>query len=172
MIIARMFSRTELESLVRVHQDRLQWYLHYLGCPRDDIADLVQETFIRLLSAARKDTSPAATASWLFATARNLMLSHLRQMRRRPMFEDFDAADRVWREHEGNDEGAAQRAALNQCLEELRPKARLALELRHGERLSRRDIATRIDTTESGLKILLERARRRLRECVQRRLKA
>jgi len=172
MITEQELDRREIESLVREHQERLQRYLHYMGCPRDDIADLVQETFVRLLRAQRRDVSATATAAWLRVTARNLLVDRNRSVRRRPLFEDLDAADRAFAAYDADDGGEALRDALRKCLAGLRPKARTAVELRHGDNLSRSQVAAKLGTTTSAIKILLERARRKLRECVRRRLSA
>ena len=52
----------------------------------------------------------------------------------------------------------------------LRGKARRAVDLHHLEGLSYREAAARLDLSINGVKALLSRARRALRECVSRRL--
>ena len=161
-----------VEALVRVHQDPLRAFLHFLGCPRGQLDDVIQETFLALLRGPFEDRSPEATAGWLRRTARNHYLRALEQARREPPFEDLEEAEAVWVAFEGGDGGARYLEALTRCLDSVGGKVREVLGLRYQEALARAEIARRLELTESGVNSILVRARKQLRACVERRLGA
>jgi RNA polymerase sigma-70 factor (ECF subfamily) len=60
--------------------------------------------------------------------------------------------------------------ALRSCFRKLGERSRWALEMRFRERRTRAEIATELGITENGAKNLMQRAKIRLRECIQRTL--
>ena len=71
----------------------------------------------------------------------------------------------------GESDGDAYVAALKECIETLAGKAKEAVGLRYRERLGEDEIATCFDMKPNGVKTLLQRARRHLRECIERRVR-
>jgi RNA polymerase sigma-70 factor, ECF subfamily len=69
-----------LHALVEQYQYRLVRYLIYLLGRRDEVDDLVQETWVRVLERGRSYDGRSRFEPWLFAIARNLTID---QMRRR-----------------------------------------------------------------------------------------
>jgi RNA polymerase sigma-70 factor (ECF subfamily) len=175
----------ELVRVVAGQQEPLQWYLRYLGCPVDEVADLVQETFLRLFRRADfEHRADEATAAWLRKTARHLWLRSLGRRARERRLQDPqphghahpglpDAAiDEAWDRFRGDDEGETYLAALRHCLGRLKDRARRALELQFQDGLPRREIAARMGLSDGGTKTLLARTRQALRECIERRARA
>ncbi len=160
----------DFERIVREHQSELWRYLRYLGCERHLVDDFVQEAFLTLLEKPFEERSRPATAAYLRLVARNLYLMALRRSSRAPVFEDLEAAERAWVRHTRDDGGESYLEALRECFSNLKDKAHRALELRFAENLSRLQIADALELSEDGVKSLMRRARRALRECVQRRL--
>ena len=172
MKVASTPAAVDVEALVHRHQGAVRGFLRYLGCPRPLLDDLVQETFLSVLSSPFEDRGERSTAAFLRTVARNHFLKAMRKERRQPLVTDFAGAEGAWLEFQGEDGGHTYLAILRQCLASLQGRAAEVLRLRYGESLRRTAIADRCDLTESGVKSILVRARRKLRECVERRRSA
>lgn len=160
----------DLEGIVRAHQAELWRYLRFLGCEATLVDDLIQETFLSLLQKPFEDRGPATTAAYLRRVARNHYLMALRRSARTPAFEDLDAADRAWQRFGREDGGETYLEALRDCYSKLKAKAHRALQLRFKEKMPRTEIARTLEMSEDGVKSLMRRSRKLLRECVQRRI--
>jgi len=68
-----------LHALVEQYQYRLVRYLIYLLGRRDEVDDLVQETWVRVLERGRSYDGRSRFEPWLFAIARNLTIDHMRR---------------------------------------------------------------------------------------------
>lgn len=159
-----------VEELVHRHQSSVRGFLCYLGCPAGMLDDLVQEVFLSFLSSRFQELGEASTSAFLRKVARHLFLKAMQRERRSPIVLDAAGAELAWVEFEGEDGGERYLTALRACLARLRGKAAEALGLRYRAGLSQAAIATELALSESGVKSLLVRARRKLRDCVERRL--
>lgn len=85
----------DIEQLYREHQPTLvRWLARFVGC-RETAADLAQESYLRISAAAGLQTIDHPRA-FLFRTARNLAVDHLRKIRMRsqtmePLDDSMDA---------------------------------------------------------------------------------
>jgi RNA polymerase sigma-70 factor, ECF subfamily len=70
-----------LQQLVGQYQYRLVRYLIYLLGRRDEVDDLVQETWLRVLERGSSYDGCSRFEPWLFTIARNLAIDHLRKGR-------------------------------------------------------------------------------------------
>ena len=70
-----------LQVLVETYQDRLVRYLVYVLGRREDVDDLVQETWLRVLERGASYDGQSPFAPWLFTIARNLAVDSLRKRR-------------------------------------------------------------------------------------------
>ncbi len=164
-------ARAELvERLVRRHQASVRGYLAFLGCPATQLDDLVQDVFLSVLSSGFEERHPGATAAYLRRAARHLLLKSLRRERLGPARVDLAAAEEAWAEFEGDDGGQAYLDALRECLGHVRDRAHDVLRMRYGGGLDRAAIAEHLQLSESGVKSILVRTRRQLRDCIERRL--
>lgn len=159
-----------IERLVRDHQDAVRTYLSFLGASGDQVDDLVQETFLSFLGSTFQERDPASTRAYLRTIARNHLLKEYRRAGARPPMQDLDAADHAYEEYEADDGGHRFREALERCLATLRAEAQNVLRMRYGSSIPRTTIAERLGMSEAGVKSIIVRARRRLKECVERRL--
>ena len=157
--------RHDLADLVRTHQAGLWRYLRFLGCDAATAEDLVQETFVAVWKKPFEDRG--ATAAYLRQVAKNRFLMAVRRKRVRPAFQQLGEADEAWDAYAGDDDGAAYRDALAECVEELKPRQRQGVELFYREHQSRDGIAAALGMTADGVKTLLRRAREALRVCVE-----
>ena len=70
-----------LQELVGRYQYRLVRYLIYLLGRRDEVDDLVQETWLRVLERGSSYDGRSRFEPWLFTIARNLAIDHMRKAR-------------------------------------------------------------------------------------------
>lgn len=161
----------EVEQFVRTFQADVWRYLRNLGASPDAADDLTQDTFLIALKQPELDWSDAtAIRVWLRRTARHRWLDRLRTRRRRREVDWADQVDLLWDDAEVDSDRWV--SALEHCLDGLEGRAAEAVALRYREQRSRADIAARFGLRENGLKTLLQRVRRGLRDCVERRLQA
>ena len=169
MKAAVMPSGLDLTSLIRQHQSAVWRYLRVLGCDASLADDLTQETFLSVLERPFEDYHPTATAKYLRTVARNLFISLQRRHGRDVSLEDLDQLDADWARL-ASDGGQQLLEALQHCFQALDDKPRQALELRFKSQSSRAEIAGTLGMTEDGAKNLMQRAKKRLRACIERRL--
>jgi RNA polymerase sigma-70 factor (ECF subfamily) len=157
--------------MIETHQAGIWRYLRAIGCEAALAEDLTQETFLAVLQHPFQELSTAATAAYLRKTAHNLFVSHCRRAGRVLALEDIDSLDRNWARWAGDDNGEELLDALRECLRGLGERARRALDLRFRDRQSRATIAAELELTEDGAKNLMQRAKHKLRECIDSKLK-
>lgn len=155
--------------LVERHRDDLWRYLRALGAGPDLADDLTQDSFVLAFEKGIEDRGRGATGAYLRRFARHLWLRSRRTKARRREQAVAEEIDWLWREEVGDD-SAAFLAALGTCLESLDGRARRAVTLRYREGLDRAAMAAVLGLEENGVKTLLQRIRRLLRDCVLRRL--
>lgn len=161
----------DVARLIRDHQAGVWRYLRVLGCDASQAEDLTQETFLAVLQRPFEDINPRATSAYLRKAARNLLISARRKSAHYIVTANLDALDLAWEKWAGNDDGEALVAALKACLQTLTERAQQALRLRFCDRRSRREIAADLQMTEHGAKNLMQRAKGRLRSCIERKMK-
>ena len=155
---------------MRRHQDSVRGFLVVLGCPARLLDDLVQDTFLSLFASKFEDRGETSTAAFLRTVARHLFLKALQREHRQPALADAALVEGAWIEFERDDGGQTYLAALRECLRSIRGKTSRILDLRYRERLRQAAIAGQLGMSESGVKSVLVRARKRLRACIERRL--
>ena len=164
-------AKLDLTQLVVQHYATVWRYLRLLGCDSSLAEDLCQETFLSVLEKPLVELNEKATAAYLRMVAKNLFVDEVRR-RRKAVPSDLDQADVAWEEVERNDAGQTWVEALRGCLQSLAGRPRQAIELQYRERFSVAAIAQSLGMKESGVKTLLGRAKRQLRDCVERKVAA
>ena len=157
--------------IIQDHQAGVWRYLRALGCDPHQASDLTQDAFLAVLQKPFRQYSDAATAAYLRKVAYNLFISWKRRSGRVLAVEDLDRIDAQWSRWAGEDQGELLLESLKACLQSLGEKPLLALELRYREQQSRAEIAQALQMTENGAKNVLQRAKKKLRACIQRKLK-
>ncbi len=146
------------------HASHVYRFAVYLTGDPSMAEDLTSESFLRLWAAWDRVRWPTVR-SYLFATARNLYLTHLRRARReRPL-------DPAMPEARSLAEDAEHRADLRQvmaAMQQLPEVDRTALLLRSEEGLSYDEIAATLEIPMATVKVKIHRARLRLAEICQR----
>jgi len=118
---------------------------------RADVADLLQEVYVRVFEAAARQL-PKAAKPFVFMTAHNLLIDRVRREKVIPLevVEDLDALG-IAAETPGPDAQSAARDELRRvqaALDELPGRTREAFVLHHIEGLSQREIAQRMRISE------------------------
>ena len=163
-------STEQVERFVKRHQGSVRGYLSYLGCSGDRLDDLVQDVFLSFLSSNFEDRGELATRAFLRRIARNLFLKGIERERRQMVQADPALAEGVWTRFEGEDAGSGYLSALRECLAGLRGRALEVLRLRYEESVQLAGVAQKLGLSESGVKSILVRTKRKLRDCIERRL--
>lgn len=158
-------------ELIERHQLGLWRYLRALGCDASQADDFVQDTFLKILQKPFNYYDEAATAAYLRRIAHNLFISMQRRAGKVVAVEDVQKFERVWCELVSDGNGEDYLDALRGCLEKISERSRWALEMRFRDKLSRTKIAASLQITENGAKNLMQRAKARLRECIERKTK-
>jgi RNA polymerase sigma-70 factor (ECF subfamily) len=171
MTTVRENAPLDLADLVRCHQADVWRYLRFLGAPPGEADDLVQETFLSVLKKPLAQRCPQATAAYLRTVAKRQLLMARRRRGNRPNTVELDVADQVYGRQAGGQRWNDYLTALSDCLERTNGRMRQTLDLFYRDGQSREEIAHRLDMKPDGIKTLLRRARKSLRECVERKVK-
>ena len=153
----------EVERWYAAERSILERYVRSLVRDPDEVADVCQETFVRLLLAARTGGMPLEPGAWVHRVAHNLVVSNARRRqtgeRAVGRLSDHDVArsteDAILRrEHDRH---------LIAALESARADDRRAMVLA-AQGFGAREIGERLGRTELAARTLLCRARGRLRD--------
>jgi DNA-directed RNA polymerase specialized sigma24 family protein len=116
---------------------------------------------------AEGQAAPAEGGAFLRRAARLAWLVHCRGNRRQARAL-ADLAAQAWQRECEPDDGDAFVDAVARCLPRLTPRTREALEAVYVDGTDRAAVASRLGLGDTGLKTLLQRARRALLECIRR----
>lgn len=136
---------------VLVHEQALMRFLHRNWRDHDEVPDLRQEVYVRVYQAAMRRT-PDSPKSFLFATARNLLVDRVRHQRIVPI----TAVGDIEQLHVMQDElepsrwlgGREALARLARALDRLPDRCREVVWLRRIEDLPQKEIARRLGISE------------------------
>lgn len=159
-------------AFVERHQVGLWRFLRGAGCPAALAEELVQDALLVALRRGIVERPAPAAAAFLRGTAKNLWLRRVRDDRRR-VARLLELAEERWRRDAERDldaQGDARREALDGCLRALPARSRAALRRVYAEGASRRELAAELALTEHGARTLLQRVRKALRACIERRM--
>jgi RNA polymerase sigma-70 factor (ECF subfamily) len=124
--------------------------------------EAAQEALLRLWThAGSYEPEKARLTTWLTRITANICLDRLRKKVEEPWPENFDVAMPASQEREFLEGQVA--AKVNEALQTLPERQRLALVLCHYEEMSMAEAATIMGTTAEAIESLLSRARRSLR---------
>jgi RNA polymerase sigma factor (sigma-70 family) len=130
----------------------LTQYLRNNWRNRADVADLLQDVYVKVYDAAVTQR-PKSTKSFVFMTARNLLVDRVRRDKVIPLeaVEDLDAlgaaADAPGPEAQSIAREELRR--LQTALDQIPPRAHEAFVLFHVENLSQREVAARMNISEN-----------------------
>lgn len=155
---------------VVVHEAALMRFIkRYWSRNPDEVHDLRQETYIRVYEAAVL-SRPAVPRAFLFTTAKHLMADRIRRQR----IVTIDTVGDLEMLNVVNDDLSPERRVaarqelrvLAQAFDSLPPKCRETVWLRRVERLSQREVATRLGVAQKTVEWHLQKGMRRLADAL------
>ena len=151
-------------QLVERHAPALARFAASRG-EREDIEELVQDTFIRAFSSLEGFRGESTLRTWLFTIMRRLVLDRRRSQVRRPMAVAVNEGDSVT-EFDALDGMVADETErhVRAAIETLTPTQREVFTLRVSEGLSYKEIATIAQTTEGAARVHYHNAMRAVKE--------
>lgn len=150
--------------LVSRHADALARFAVSSG-EREDIEELVQDTFVRAFSSLDSFRGDSSLRTWLFTIERRLMLDRRRSEHRQRAMVSVQATDAVT-EFNALDGLLAEEAEsrVRKAVDALSPTQREVFMLRVEQGLSYRDIAEVVGTTEGAARVHYHNAMRAVKE--------
>jgi RNA polymerase sigma-70 factor (ECF subfamily) len=152
-------------SEVLPHEGLLRGYLLRVWRNPSEVADLIQEVYVRVYERAR-DQRPEQPKAFLFETARNLMTDHLRRSRVVSIHtvQDVDGIEALVDEISPERRLSARQdlGRLAQAFNSLSDKCRDVIWFRRVEGLSQRETADRMGLKEDAIESQLARGIRAL----------
>ncbi len=161
------------ERLVELHQNAIVGTCARMLNNVDDAHDIAQMVFIRVWRSAHRYEPTAKFTTWLYTITRNLVFNETRRRSRRKEVtieqENEDDAPKHFADHSvpGADENLSKAEfhnALDQAIESLPEKQRMAVILRGKQDLPYEEICTILKMSLPAVKSLLFRARNELRK--------
>lgn len=153
-------------AIVERHAAALARFALSLGV-RDDLDELVQDTFVRAFSALDSFRADSALRTWLFTIQRRLVIDRRRAERRRPEMVEVQPDDAA-SEYEALDVLVADETAaqVRGALARLSPMQRDVFTLRVQEGLAYKDIAEILGSTEGAARVHYHNALRAVKEFI------
>lgn len=168
-------SNHELSELLRSEAPDLVGFLCMLTGSRTVAEDLFQETCLSAWSLKERFTRGTDFGAWVRTIARFQVLRHHRRQARLggrdfppEVLEDLQ---RAWEEPPRDDLLKRRAQALRKCLELLEQPQRDLLQKHYYLHWSHQRIASESRRTEGGVKMLLLRLRRKVRDCIENRVR-
>ena len=151
-------------ELVARHAPSLARFAANLGA-RDDVEELVQDTFVRAFGSLDAFRGESSLRTWLFTIERRLLLDRRRSEKRRretigveehEAVSGYDALDGVV--------AAETEQRVREAIERLTPTQREVFTLRVSEGLSYKEIAEVVGSTEGAARVHYHNAMRAVKE--------
>ncbi len=153
-------AEARIERLVDEHQTKLARFLRRFVGERDVALDLVQEVFLSAYKMLATDPSRPLTAGWLYKTATNHAISHLRRCKRRGEMLPLQEVASAFR----LDERSALSLDLQRALGTLAPEQLACVMLTSYAGYSSSEAALILNITADAVRQRVCRAMRTMRE--------
>jgi RNA polymerase sigma-70 factor (ECF subfamily) len=180
MLRVREDDAAAFADLVELYHARLVTVMRHLVGSNEEAEDLAQEVFLRVYRGRKKYHPKAKFSTWLYTIANNLALNVLRTRQRKPTVplnvRDSGPlgprpAEQLVLDRDDLPDQRMQRqeltAIVQQALETLNERQRIAVVLNKFEDMNYAEIADVMGLTTKAVKSLLSRARENLRIALQ-----
>ncbi|ANE47399.1 hypothetical protein SY83_15210 [Paenibacillus swuensis] len=163
-----MYAYTATEHFQQVyaqHKPTVYHFLHRLTRNHHEASDLVQDTFLRYYQSGR-NVKESSVRAWLFQTSYRVFVDHYRKKTTRAWLPFESVSEPESPEHHYPETTYLfneWETELCKHMDRLKPKEQQILTLLAWEGLSYREIAERMDCTESTVKTSIHRARNKMR---------
>ena len=161
---------------VRQHQSRLRASIRALGVRAEAVDDFAQDTLLLAWQKIAEFGPGGDFGAWVAQIARRLIANERRKDSRRSRLLASEVTDLLLQMASEADKATARMekadefAVLQNCLKQLPPHGREVIRLRYFENQSPGAIASHLGRPSDAVRQLLLRLRRKLLECVERRL--
>ncbi|RYZ37524.1 MAG: RNA polymerase sigma factor [Myxococcaceae bacterium] len=158
------------EQLYEATREDAARTLRHLVGNRVEVEDLLQETYLRLLTAVKGFRGESRFRTFLYRVCSNVALSHLRWKRRRPE-DSFAEPPEVVAPGEDPERAAERRQAarlVEAALEKLKPKKRIVFVYHELCGMSPDEIAVAVGSSVNTVRSRLHHARVEFTEAMQR----
>jgi RNA polymerase sigma-70 factor (ECF subfamily) len=156
-----------LEALYWRHAQRVWRYARYFSNREEQAAEILQETFARVVQHLKNFEGRAQFTTWLFTVVRSVAVENSRRHARTPLLDEPEMANRIPTEHPGPVEQLAldeTRAAVRAAIARLPESEREVVLLCEIEELPLKAACEILGWGEPRVKVTLFRARRRLKD--------
>lgn len=171
---AKLGNREAFERLALAHHQRLRTWVAGRLDRADDIAEVVQETFLGALRSLHLVDPERPFGAWLHGICRNqlnrFLLKRIDGRSRQQALVDRALTEALPEADDPADEGRI--AALRRCLDQLGPEQRELLSARYRDQIAVQDLAARRGTSPNGISMRLLRLKEVLARCIGQRLEA
>lgn len=168
----RPFTHTEVvQQLFVKHVPAIQVFIRAFMPDFNRADDVLQECF--LTATAKADTFREGTSfiAWATAIAKLKVLECHRKHRSAGTTLSPEVIDALCAAAPIAAPADDSRAMVRECLGELAPRAREAIDMRYGDACKPAEIARHLSWTPEAVYVTLSRARASLRECIERKMK-
>jgi len=178
--LARAGDESAFAEMVRRYSPRVFRVAARFFRRREQVEEVAQEVFLKAFTQLEAFEGRGSLEGWLARIAANTCLNMLRSARRRPELtaSDLTEDEAAWLDDKlagvaGERHRSAERAVVaadltDRVFETMSPEDRMVLMLIDGEDASVKDVAELTGWSESNVKVRAFRARRRMREAVER----
>ena len=167
----------EFLEIVRMHQDKIYRHAFYLLKNSEDAKDITQETFIKAWQY-RKKIRRKTVHSWLLKVAQNLCFNQLKKRKFQVHLseEDGETLENLLHTHSYKSNPSPDEIAIkqelkqlvHQAIDQLPPNMRSIIVMRELEEMSYKEIAEIVNQPVNSVKSTVFRARKKLREILNR----
>ncbi len=167
-----------LEQVVHAYLPQLLRAARGAGLALERAEDVAQDTFVTFIEIAPRFEGRSHVRTWLFGILYKKIAAARRGLRRDQEMDDIDDVFEQRFDNTGswtrpprrmdavlND--AEVRREIDDCLDQVPTKQRMAFVLREIEDLDTPEISRTLEVTRTNLGVLLHRVRNRLRECLE-----
>lgn len=155
---------TAATTIVSRHSDALARFAVNLGA-REDVEELVQDTFVRAFGSLHSFRGDSALRTWLFTIERRLVLDRRPAAKRAPAVTPVTESSAATQFTALDSMVAAEtEQQVRVAIERLSPTQREVFTLRVSEGLSYRDIAEVVGSTEGAARVHYHNAMRAVKE--------
>lgn len=161
---------THVQGLFVQHLPALRGFVLSLVTDYSLVDDVVQETFLTVSAKAGEFQRGSNFRAWTWTIARFKVLQALQKMPKAEQRLSDEVIESLCATEASEDWPAEEQLRrLAECVQELAPKARQAVELRYQQAHKPPEIARLMGWSVDAVHVALSRARVTLRNCVQRR---
>ena len=162
--------RAALELLFRRHVDRVWRYGWFATRSREDAADIVQDTFLRVARSIGQFEGRSTFATWLYALTRSAAMEHLRKKKLAQTSPEREAIFRLVppQQEEPEDHVGESRHEIRAAIAVLPEAHRDAIILCELLGMSIAEAGAVFGWKDARVKVTLFRARRKLAEILRR----